>query len=398
VSVPSAGDGARSAAPAWAGLFLFGLAMALLGAVLPLLSERLRFDLAQAGTLFLAMNAAILVASLALGPLMDRFGTKPPLTVGPVLVAVALARVATAGDFRDLLWGVAVLGLGGGALNSAGNTLVAGLHEDPRAKSAALNLLGVFYGIGALFIPFVIGLLLQAVGLPSILGVAALLCLVAALHAGFARFPAPGGGDGLVVAEIGRLLRTPFVLAFSALLFFESGNEFILGGYVSTYLADTLGMGVRAASYALAGYWAALMLARAALSRMARHVPGPRLVLVCAAAAALGAGLLATASGPATAVPAFLLTGAALAGVFPTVLGIAAGEFPTRTGTVFGILFTLSLLGGMSLPWLAGQIAAVHGLRPALSLVALQFLAVVAFQAIVSRLIRARERRPPRSD
>lgn len=390
MSAPSGGSRARSSTPAWAGLFLFGVAMALLGAVLPLLSERLRFDLAQAGMLFLVMNTAILVASLVLGPLMDRFGTKPPLTAAPVLVAAALARVATAGSFGDLLWGVGLLGLGGGALNSAGNTLVADLHDDPRTKSAALNLLGVFYGIGALFIPFVIGLLLQAVGLPGILGAAALLCLVAAVHAGFVRFPAPRGGDRVPVGEIGRLVRTPLVLAFSALLFFESGNEFILGGYVSTYLADTLHMGVRAASYALAGYWAALMLARVVLSRVARHVPGPCLVLSCAAAAALGVGLLSAATGPAMAVPAFLLAGAALAGIFPTVLGIAAGEFPARTGTVFGILFTLSLLGGMSLPWLTGQIAAVHGLRPALFLVAVQFLAVAAFQGLVSRLARSK--------
>jgi FHS family glucose/mannose:H+ symporter-like MFS transporter len=386
LSAPSAGEGARTSTPAWAGLFLFGVVMALLGAVLPLLSEKLRFDLAQAGKLFLVMNAAILVVSLALGPLMDRFGTKPPLAAAPIVVAAAHARVATAGSFGDLLWGVGLLGLGGGALNAAGNTLVADLHDDPKAKSAALNLLGVFYGIGALFIPFVIGLLLQAVGLAGILGADALLCLVAAAHAGLVRFPAPRGGDRVAVGEVGRLVRTPLVLAFSALLFFESGNEFILGGYVSTYLADTLHMGVRAASYALAGYWAALMLARVVLSRAARHVPGPRLVLSCAAVAALGVGLLAAATGPAMAVPAFLLTGAALAGIFPTVLGIAAGEFPARTGTVFGILFTLSLLGGMSLPWLTGQIAAVRGLRPAFVLVALQFLAVAAFQGVVSRL------------
>ena len=388
-------DGAGSSTPAWAGLFLFGLTMALLGAILPLLSGRLRFDLAQAGTLFLAMNAAILVASLALGPLMDRFGTKPPLAVGPLLVAAALARVATAADLGDLLLGVALLGAGGGALNSAGNTLVADLHDDPKAKSAALNLLGVFYGIGALFIPFVIGLLLEAVGLGGILAVAALLCLLVSLHAGLVRFPAPRGGERVRVREIGRLVRTPLVLAFSALLFFESGNEFILGGYVSTYLTGSVEMSVRAASYALAGYWAALMLARVVLSRVARHVPGPRLVFSCATAAAAGVALLAAAASPALAVPAVLVTGAALAGIFPTVLGLAAAEFPARTGTVFGILFTLSLLGGMSLPWLTGQIAAGHGLRPAFSLVALQFLAVAAFQGVVSRITRARGGRSP---
>ena len=59
-------------------MFVFGLVLALLGAVLPLVSARIGFDLARAGNLFLGMNFSMLVTMLALGPLMDRFGKKPP--------------------------------------------------------------------------------------------------------------------------------------------------------------------------------------------------------------------------------------------------------------------------------------------------------------------------------
>ena len=69
------------------------------------------------------------------------------------------------GELRQLLLAVALLGLGGSALNGASNALVADLHEDPAAKSAALNRVGLFFGFGALFIPFAIGLLLRAAGL-----------------------------------------------------------------------------------------------------------------------------------------------------------------------------------------------------------------------------------------
>ena len=49
---------------AYAGMFVFGIVMALLGAVMPVLSERLSFTLADIGTLFLVMNFAMLVTSL----------------------------------------------------------------------------------------------------------------------------------------------------------------------------------------------------------------------------------------------------------------------------------------------------------------------------------------------
>jgi fucose permease len=375
-------------AAAYLAMFVFGIAMALIGAILPVLSERLRFDLAQVGGLFFVMNLCMLLCNLGLGPLMDRFGLKPPLVLGALLVAVALAGIAAAAEFRHLTFGVALLGIGGGALNAAANVLVADLHDDPRRKGAALNLLGMFYGFGALFIPFVIGLLLSALGLAGILSLAALVCVATAVFDLTLAFPSPKHAQSLPLREAGRLVRTPAVLVMGALLFFQSGNEFILGGFGSTYLTREVGLDIAAASYTLAAYWAALMLARALLSRLLPHVSENRLVLACAGASAVTVAVLVSASHPAVAVAAFVLTSAALAGVFPTVLGIVGGRFPTHSGTVFGLLFAMALTGGMTLPWLSGRMAASFGLRTAFGLVAAQFVATALLQAAAGGTLR----------
>jgi fucose permease len=374
----------RTSAAAYAGMFLFGIVMALLGAVLPALSERLRFGLAQVGTLFLVMNLCLLAASLALGPLMDRYGTKPPLVLGPLLVGAALGVLASAGAYVHLLWGVAVLGVGGAAVNSAGNTLIADLHDDPHAKNAALNLLGVFFGFGALLLPFAMGLLLAAMGVGGILAVAALLCLAVAIHNGILAFPPPKHGARVPLREAGRFLRDPVVLLFAALLFFESANEFIAGGYISSFLTREMGLGVSAASWTVAAFWAALMLARVALSRVALRVSGPRIVIGCALASAGGMAVLATAQRPAVAVAATVFVGAALSGIFTTALGIVGARYAAFTGTVFGLLFTAALSGGVTLPWIAGLVAEAHGLRAALWLVVGSFLMVAALQAVAA--------------
>lgn len=375
---------------ACAGLFLFGIVMALLGAVLPAMSERLRFGLAQVGTLFLVMNLCLLVTGLFLGPLMDRYGTKPPLVLGPVLVGAALALLATAGDYGRLLWGVGLLGAGGGAVNSAGNTLVADLHEDPRAKNAALNLLGVFFGFGALLLPFAMGLLLAAMGVGRILAAAAAFCLAVAVHNAARAFPPPKQAARVPIVEAARFLRDPVVLLFAAMLFFESASEFIAGGYVSTFLAREIGLGLRAVSWVVAAYWAALMLGRVALSRIALRVSGPRIVVGGALASAVLVALLTFARGPELAAVATVLVGAALSGIFPTALGIVGSRYAAYTGTVFGLLFTAALSGGVTLPWIAGQVAEAHGLRSALRILVATFLAVAALQwAAASRMQRA---------
>jgi MFS transporter, FHS family, glucose/mannose:H+ symporter len=364
---------------AYSGMFVFGIVMALLGAILPALSERLHFAVADIGTLFLIMNFAMLICSLALGLAMDRFGMKPPLALGPLLVAAALVLIAYAQAFSDLFPAVALLGIGGGAVNGAANTLVADLHEDPRKKSAALNLVGVFFGFGALFLPFTIGALLARFSLATLLLAASLLCAAAGIYSLSLRYPPPKQAHRLPVADMPRFLRSPLVLIFAALLFFESGVEFTLGGFISTYLThDMASSSVSMASWILAGYWAAVILSRTILSRIAAGTDPFRILLFCSLGACLGALVAATAPLGGIATFGIWLTGWSLAGIYPAVLAIAGARFQSHSGTVFGILFAIALMGGMIVPWLSGQVAAMAGLRWVLGLVSGCFAAIVA--------------------
>jgi FHS family glucose/mannose:H+ symporter-like MFS transporter len=368
---------------AYSGMFVFGIVMALLGAILPALAGQLRFALADIGKLFLIMNFAMLVCSLVLGLAMDRFGMKPPLTLGPLLVAAALVVIVRAHAFSDLFPAVALLGIGGGAVNGAANTLVADLHDDPQKKNAALNLLGVFFGLGALFLPFAMGALLAKFSLAVLLAAAALLCGAAGLYSLALRYPPPKQAHRLPVRDMPRFLRSPLVLIFAVLLFFESGVEFTLGGFISTYLMRDLAISsVSIASWILAGYWAAVILSRIVLSRIALGADPYRILLFCSIGACLGALVAAAAPGVVIATFGIWLTGWSLAGIYPAVLGITGARFESHSGTVFGVLFAIALLGGMVVPWVSGQVGALAGLRSVFGLVSCSFAAI----AVLGRL------------
>jgi len=349
-------------------MFGFGIVMALLGAILPLLSQRVHFDLAQAGNLFLAMNGAMLATTLALGPLVDRFGLRAPLIVAPLFVAAALGLIAGAAGLPALFTAIVLLGIGGGALNQASNTLIADLHEEPSRKSAALNLLGVFFGVGALFVPFTIGALLRTLGFAGILDIALALTLVTgALSLGL-RFPIPRQHEGVSLQAVLRLAREPLVITLCFLLFFESGNEFLLGGYLTSWLTRNLHASVTAASWLLAAYWASLMTARIVLSRVLRRGSGVAWIGGSALGVAVSVGLLLLSTTMVAAACAGVLLGLSIAAIFPTTLGVAGARYPSHSGTVFSLLIGLALTGGMIIPWLAGRIAEAHGLTAALLL------------------------------
>ncbi|MGE5813413.1 MAG: MFS transporter [Acidobacteriota bacterium] len=358
------------------GIFIFGVVMALVGAIVPALHGRVSITLGEIGTLFLVMNFGMLMASLVAGLVVDRVGLKAPLALGAALVGCGLLIIASAQTFVSMLVAVICVGFGGGALNAVTNTLVADLHEDEKGKAAALNMLGVFFGFGALLMPFSVGMLTARFGISPLLVAGAVLCLAVASVATGLAFPAPKQLQGWPLAKMPRFLRMPTVRALAFLLFFESGNEFMLGGYISTFLTRELHLTLPRASYTLAAFWGAIMIARFVLSRTLQRGDARTIVLAGAVGSAVGALIISFAPSGTLATLGIVLTGLALAGVFPSVLGFAGARFSEHSGTVFGILFTIALCGGMTIPWAAGWLAEAFGLRWVFVFAAVNFAAV----------------------
>lgn len=368
-------------AAACASMLVFGSVMALLGALLPELAPRLGFGLAQSGRVFLAMNAAMLAASLAAGSAIDRAGFRLPLALGSLLVAAAMALVAAASTYGHLIPAMLLLGLGGGALNAASNTLTADLHAGERRKNAALNLLGVFFGLGALLVPLLVGRLVNTAGVTPLLAGASAVCLALAAACALLRYPQPKAAGRAPAAGFAKLLTNPLVLVLGLLLMLQSGNEFLLGGFISTFLVSATGMTVAAASFSLTSFWAAILVARLLWGRLLLIVDGGTLICTCAGASAAAGLLLAAAPSQGVAVAAVPLLGFAASGIFPTALGLAGARFADQSGSVIGLLLAMALIGGMTVPWLAGQAGEAWGVRATMAFAPAGFAAILILAA-----------------
>ncbi len=367
---------------ACAGMFVFGLANALLGAVLPLLAGRLHFDLAHSGKLFLILNFGVLLCVVGMGPLMDRYGMKAAMVIGPLLVAVAMTGIELVPSYRWLAAGCFLLGLGGGALNSATNTLVADLHQDPMHKNSALAFLGVFFGAGALLVPLGVGSLIERVRLGPILFGAAVLCALAGAYPAALSFPPAKYGGNQPPAKLLRFLGNRSVWIFGAMVMLQSGNEIVLAGYVTTYLITYLGASVSKASWLLTALWVSVIVSRLLLAKLLLRASGRLVVLCSAIVSAAGAGSFLLAVTHTQAVAALMVTGAGLAGVFPTVMGMAGARFHDHSGTVFGFLLTMGRMGAMAFPFATGVWAEDVGLRTAMAVLVVNALVIAGLQGL----------------
>jgi len=373
---------------ACAGIFVFGIVMAILGAILPSLFSRIQFDKSQAGNLFFYMNLAMLAMSVFFGPIVDRFGYKIFLALCSLLVALSLVLFNAASTYSFLILAAVLLGFGGGGLNGGSNALTSDLY--PERRSAALNLLGIFFGFGALAIPFLIGTLLGAIGLTTILIIAALLSLIPFVLFLALRFPRAKQAQGFPLRQAAKVVGHPLLWLCGFLLLFESGNEFAVGGWTSTYLNEYFHLTPTTASFVLAGYWAAIMVGRLIVTKLVRAVKNEVLVFGSAILALIAAVIMAGAPSGALAGLGAVMIGLGFAAIYPTTLAIVGEAFPALSGTAFSVIFVIGLAGGMTAPWLTGKVAMASSLRQGFFIPVVCCAMIVILQLVIMRLLKRR--------
>ena len=370
---------------ACAGMFVFGITLAILGALfgLPLMRERIHADLAQQGDIFLMLYLGIFVSTVIVGPIIDSFGNKIVLTTSAFFVVAGLLGFLAAGSFLSAMAAAFVLGFGGGGLNTASNALVADLYSENRG--AMLNLLGVFFGFGALFIPLLAASITERLSISQLLMIAASFAVICTLAYVILPFPRPGESAGFSIFASLRAAKYPAVMLFALLLFCESGNESAIGGWTSTYVGS-VGAPPRAATWILAAYWAGLMVGRIVGARVLATMRKERLVFVSGIGSAVGTAVLVASPSLVTMAIGAIIVGLSFAAIYPTTLAIAADRYQRLAGTIFGLLFAVGLIGGMIFPWAIGHLSEHFGVRAAMVLPLFGAVVITILVTAISRV------------
>jgi fucose permease len=124
--------------------FIYGMIAAMLGTILPDLSDRFQLTPRQNGIIAFAQALGLIIASLAVGPLLDDEGKKAGLMLGLAFISFALFALPRSSGFRSIVFLLFFLGVGGGIVVTGANALVSDVGETHRA--IALNLVNLFLG------------------------------------------------------------------------------------------------------------------------------------------------------------------------------------------------------------------------------------------------------------
>jgi fucose permease len=320
------------------------------------------------------------------GPLIDRFGKKLVLAAGFLCSAAALVGMAYAPSYAVLGALLVMLGLGGCSAMAAANTLIPDLY--PQNPSSALNLGGIFFGVGAVFFPWLVALMARRLGLVATLWSIALLVGLVTLVALAQTFPPASMAGGFDWNQAMSVAINPVVIILAGVLFFYSALEVSTAGWIRTFLEKDLAASSETSKIILATFWIMMMLGRLIASQVVKRVRGPQLVLGCSVGAIAGLTLMALAPNVWIAAAGIILCGLSYAPVFPTTAGTASTYFARIFGTVFGILMTLALLSGAVVPPAIGYVAQRQSVRAGIWLLVGIALLFLVSQGVFNRYER----------
>jgi fucose permease len=368
-------------------IFVYGMMAAMLGTILPDLSTRFELTPQQNGTIALSQALGLMVASLAVGPLLDDVGKKAGLILGLALIVAVLMALPRAGGFRSIAILLFVLGMGGGIVVTGANALTSDVAEAHRA--AALNLVNLFFGLGGLATPFIAANLFKRNWVRLCYTIALLTLVTLAIQA-MAPMPPPTGAGRFIFANAGPVLGRPLLFLLGFFLFLYVGCEVGVWNWLVRHL---IAQGVpesRALNILSLGFALGMLVGRVAIAPILNHASAVVVTMGASIAMAITTFLMLRVRSAGSAAMLVFLAGAAMAPVFPTTLAIVANSFPSMTGTALGIVITFGWAGLAVSSRIIGSIAGPDPtrLRKALLVIPASAVIMIGLNVAIAAALR----------
>ena len=336
--------------------------------------------------LFYFLNAAAYASgSLGGGIVTERLGRRRILVLAAILLGLGLTALGTGPTWAFVLVAAVPAGFGAGAIDGGINGLILDLF--PATRGRALNTLHLFYSVGALSSPLIVGRLVEAgvAWQTLVLGTAAMTIPIGLL---FALVAMPHGrhDTGPIVGEsrgAGLAFRLPLVALGIAIACYVA-SEIGVSSWLVRFLNDAP---LTVATTGLSLFWAGLALGRLVSARFSDrfdHLQYATVSALVASGAIIGAVLVPSTG---VSIALFAVVGFAAGPVFPLIIAIGGERHPGRSAAVSGFLTAAAVVGGVVYPPIMGFLSVNVGLT-----VAMLGTAVLGF-ACVTALLLARERR-----
>lgn len=370
----------------FSGFIAIGIINNIIGPLLPSIREDIRMSYSQAGLLLSGQFIGMLLTALLGGYLMDRFGKKPFLLSGGVLLSAGVLGCMLGKDFPLVYIFNLLTGVGFGIYEVGINALCADYAGS--SKGSDLNFLHFFYGIGAISGPVLALFSVNYLGSWRLcFGIAALFPLLTSLllfPLKLSKHPQSTSTSQSASATNSSPYKSMFLWAAGLAAFFYVGIEVSTGGWAPEFWKNTVPDSMLPASLATTIFWLSLTLGRLFSGFIADRMGLIRYLVASSIGTLLLSLLWSILPVGIWTIATIFIIGLFLSGQFPTLIAVVTTRFPERTGSVTALASVFASLGGFFLPALVGKTADIQGI----GILPLMVFAMAAFLVLFMQLLR----------
>jgi len=371
-------------------IFVYGMIASMLGTIIPGLAGSVHLTNSQIGYIALAQGLGLVVASVSVGPLMDRRGKKIGVLLGLLFITASLVALANAHSFATIMVAMFVLGMGGGIVLTGANAL--GNDVSDSRRGTVLNLLNLFVGLGGMATPFVAGNLLHSNAVKIAYTAAVLTAVTFLIHLPL-RLPSPVPRTSSQKSR--EVFRRPILYLLAAATFLYTACEFGIWNWIVKYLI-TRGIAESTALNVLSGFAVGMLLGRLFAASLLIKVRPLTITIAASLLMAVATFSMLHIANPTWAAAILFVVGMCMAPVFPTTVSVVGDIFRQGSATAIGFTITCGFSGlVISSPligWIAGPNPDGVG-RGLLILPAFSVALFVVFLVLKSRYRHALEQR-----
>lgn len=322
---------------------IVGMSLSMLGPALTELREKSGSGIGAIGVLFMGQSLGYVLGPVIGGRLYDRLDGHRVFAGGMLVLAAGLVAVPHLSTRPTLFAAFVTMGLGASVVDLGGNTLL--MWELEADGHRAMNLLHMFFGVGAVVAP-----LLVYAGLLVVTTIGAAFCLVMA--AATLRIPAPphpaGGRDEHTQATV------PILAMLGGFFMIYVGTELGYAGWIKTY-GEEIALSELAATWLTTTFWLSFTAGRAVASAVAHRVAPAVLLWATCVATVLSAALLIVGDGSVPVVwLGTIVIGMAMGPQFASMMNLIERRIHV-TGSATMWFVGGAGLGGLVFPWAIGQ-------------------------------------------
>ncbi|MDD3252261.1 MAG: MFS transporter [Lachnospiraceae bacterium] len=368
------------------GYAVSGMAVLVIGAILPSLMREASLSYALAGGALSMMAIGNMLASFFFPVLVQNLGTRLSITLTSFMVPICYFLLTLLPNIGLIYLIMLAAGIARGSITIINNMTV---NVISHSSAKSLNLLHCSFAVGAFLAPFITALLIgNGLGWRSAMYMIVVLsfasaCSYATMDYQATEQSAAGSQEASRTSSVEdrSFLKNFSFYCIGLLLFFYLGTENCINGWFVTYLQNTGVMSETFATTMVSVTWLTIMIGRLVCASLSKRYQKSTLTLINTIGGGVCFVILLFASQLPVITIALVGLGFFLAGIYPTCIA-DAGQYTKGSALGMSILTAISALGGIVTPQLIGSAADRVGILAAFGILALNAGVMIVFALV----------------